>query len=213
MISPSLQTAERAAYELKFSLTHELLPRIAEWAARHLVPDSHADARAEYSVRTLYFDTDGLAMYHREAGYRTTKYRVRTYGLDELRYFERKRKRGERVRKIRDAGGVPPPWFETERCKRGLHPVLWVNYRRTAFMSDRMRLTMDQDLTAWRFGSEDTQTKAVANDGPLVLELKFADALPTAFRQLIMDHRLVPTTFSKYRWSMRQLLEADCPTS
>lgn len=213
MISPSLQTAERAAYELKFALDEELRPRILAWASENLRADVYGDADGRYTVRTLYFDTETLDMFNRQPGYRSSKYRVRQYGAFELRYFERKRKRGSRVRKVRDVGEQAPKWFEDERCARGLDPVLWVEYQRTAFMAEGLRLTMDEDLRAWPAMASDRPVEALVKPGPFVLELKFADALPPAFRQLIMDHRLMPTTCSKYRWAMSLLQESGCLTS
>ncbi len=210
MISPSLQTAERAAYELKFALDDELRPRIAAWATDKLRADVYGDAEGRYAVRTLYYDTAALDMFHRNPGYRAAKYRVRQYGEFELRYFERKRKRGSRVRKIRDSGEQAPRWFEDERCAKNLDPVLWVEYQRAAFMADGLRLTMDSDLKAWPSVATDRPQEAVVKPGAFVLELKFSEALPSAFRQLIMDHRLVPTTCSKYRWAMSLLQESGC---
>lgn len=213
MISPSLLGNERAAYELKFALTEELHPTLLAWARTHLSQDSHAAPDGSYQVSTLYFDTPEASMFHRAPGYRTTKYRIRRYGTEDLRYFERKRKRGSRVRKTRDLGPNPPGWFEIERCAKGLEPALWVSYTRHAFVGDGgLRLTMDRDLRAWPMGESDHVLELA---GPLVLELKFHDALPTMFRSLVADHQLMPTAFSKYRVAMAHYIETEaaCPTS
>ncbi len=214
MISPSLLGAERAAYELKFALTRELQPAILDWAKSNLASDTHADAEGSYRVTTLYYDTPAASMFHRAPGYRTTKYRVRRYGTEDLAYFERKRKRGSRVRKMRDAGHDAPAWFESERCARSLEPALWVTYQRHAFVGDGgMRLTMDGDLRAW---PTDDQPLSFEFGGPFVLELKFHDALPGLFRNLVADFRLMPTTCSKYRLAMAHFIESPevrCQTS
>jgi len=214
VLSPSLLGAERAAYELKFALTSELQPVIWDWAKSYLAADAHADTEGRYQVTTLYYDTPTASMFHRAPGYRTTKYRVRRYGSEDLAYFERKRKRGSRVRKMRDAGIEPPAWFESERCARSLEPALWVTYQRYAFVGDGgMRLTMDSDLRAWPI---DDQPRSFESGGPFVLELKFHDALPATFRNLVRDLRLMPTTRSKYRLAMIHFIESPeitCPTS
>lgn len=204
MLSPSLQGNERAAFELKFALTPELQPAAIAWARSNMIPDSHADSAGCYQVSTLYFDTPSLSMLIRERGFRTTKYRVRRYGAEDLTYFERKRKRGNRVRKVREAGSEPPTWFESERCARGLDPALWVTYQRHAFVGeDGLRLTMDGDLRAWRTEEPGTYDRP----GPLVVELKFHDALPALFRTLIAELRLMPAACSKYRLSMAHFVE------
>lgn len=213
MLSPSLLGAERAAYELKFDLTAECQPKVLDWAKQAMRADVHGDATGRYQVSTLYFDTPTRSVFHREPGFKTTKYRLRRYGVEDLAFFERKSKRGSRVRKIREAGPNVPDWFEAARETRGLEPVLWVSYDRHAYMADGgARLTMDSDLRAW---TEDDPT-TYARPGPLVMELKFHDTLPRIFRELVAELRLIPTSRSKYRWAMTQIggrTEDACPTS
>lgn len=213
MLSPSLLGAERAAYELKFDLTIELQPKILAWALSNMKADTFGDEGGRYHVSTLYFDTPTRSVFHREPGFKTTKYRLRKYGVEDLAYFERKRKRGSRVRKVREPGPDAPEWFQTARSSRGLEPVLWVSYDRHAFTGDGgSRLTMDADLRAWLEHDSTTYTRP----GPLVMEMKFHDTLPRVFRELVSELRLIPTTRSKYRLAMAQIggrLEDSCLSS
>src|SRR5262245_60244966 len=140
---PSL-TARRDAYELKFLVTALEAARIEAWARKLLLPDPHG-LKGTYQTTTLYLDTAFFDVYHKRPGYRRNKYRVRRYGGGELVHLERKKRQGDRVRKRRemlpllelarlsdpDGAGT---WFGQRIGERGLRPVCWVTYARTAFV-------------------------------------------------------------------------------
>ena len=177
VLSPGLAAAADGlgpAFELKFLLALDQADEVEAWARRHLAPDRHGqDGR--YRVTSVYCDTPGLDVFHRTPGYRRTKFRVRRYDGAARVFLERKRKRGDRVRKQRvdvhpdelsllgsgllpdvivGGGSGPLPttgwagdWFRQRVCQRRLRPTACVGYHRTAFfgMADGMPLRMTMD--------------------------------------------------------------------
>src|SRR5947209_4475248 len=103
LVSPALVNGDSGdAYELKFVLPEAAAGEVEAWARRRLAPDPHG-RNGTYSTTSLYCDTSGWDVYHRSAGYRRSKYRVRRYGAAPDVHLERKKKRGDKVRKHRDA--------------------------------------------------------------------------------------------------------------
>jgi hypothetical protein len=128
---------------------------------------------------------------------------VRRYGGGELVHLERKKRQGDRVRKRREVLPLPElarlsdpdgagTWFGRRIGERGLRPVCWVTYARTAFVgaatTGPVRLTLDRDIAG---AAASDWTVPVREDGlellpgKTILELKFRSALPGLFHELL----------------------------
>lgn len=229
-LSPSLDESTRVSFELKFLVDAAQAAGVLEWARATLKPDPFADSDGHYATRTLYLDTPELNVYNRQPGYKVAKYRIRRYGEDECLALERKRRRGNKVRKLRtfvdgaELPGVGKPvaiegdaaqWFRDEVGAKRLEPACLVEYDRNAFMGDGVRVTLDRNIRSansrgWSLdGADWTPLEAT------VLEMKFADTLPAMLRPVLIAHRLTPTQFSKYRTAMTALRaeEGQCRIS
>jgi len=241
-VSPSLQEAGRWANEVKFEVSREKAAGILAWAGVHLVEDVNSRShQAGYLINSLYLDTPDFGVYHKAKGCRVSKFRVRRYGDSEKIFLEQKRKKGCRVTKRRVAADeellqnlcpcdlapeAPQRWFCEAVDKLQLRPVSLVSYHRLAFNGvvndETLRLTLDQDIVAspcseWKV-QQVIKGYDVHPDG-LILELKFPDALPIAFRELLEEFRLVEAGFSKYRsaceslWQLKEREAVSCRAS
>ena len=202
-LSPSLSSEPGGgnAYEIKFRLTVEEAHWAETWARRYLQPDPHGD-NGLYRTTSLYLDTPFLDIYHKTPGYRRSKYRLRRYGSAEWVHLERKIRRGDRVRKRRDAvplaevsrlldddiGG----WFGDRVRRRLFRPVCWIGYTRTAFLAATtngpLRLTLDRSVlgtpaTTWTVPAR-VEGRALLPD-EVILELKYRNHLPILFHELL----------------------------
>jgi hypothetical protein len=202
-MSPSLtlEPGGGDAYEVKFRLTGDEACGAEAWARQRLTPDPHGD-NGVYRTTSLYLDTPFLDIYHRTPGYRRSKYRLRRYGADEAIHLERKRRRGDRVRKRREAvalaevpsllDGEGGGWFGLLVRQRLLRPICWIGYLRTAFVSATangpVRLTLDRGI-AGTTASDWTVPGQVEGrpllPGEVILELKFRASLPVLFHDLL----------------------------
>lgn len=224
-LSPSLRKGAGPAFELKYVLTLDEASRAEEWARSFLSPDPHGQEGA-YSTLSLYCDTPTRDVFHRERGYRRSKYRVRRYEAGDFLHLERKTRRGDRVSKKRSVLGLdnlrlvidadPEPewewgWFLKQVRFRNLSPAARLGYARTAFVGHcpegPMRLTIDRDLrgemsSGWDVGP--LRDPKPLLQGKAVLELKYAEVMPAPFRKLM--EKLPPNRpggASKYRLCMR----------
>jgi len=217
-------TLPPAAFEQKFLVTPEVATRVAAWARAQMRPDPHGDPHADegggsscsgdYFVTTLYLDTPDFAVFHRAPELQGAKYRIRRYGAEPVAWLEKKVRTGDRVHKRRLRVELPeiarlgaPRWFDEEVADLGLAPTCAVAYRRTAFLGSGdhgpFRLTLDRALEGmarrtWEFGTNGAPSHALLPDR-VVCELKFRDALPHLFKQLLAQLGLEPSSFSKYR--------------
>lgn len=220
-LSPSLRGGDGPAFELKFLLGEEAVA-IENWARANLTPDPHGrDGR--YLTTSLYCDTPGLDVFHRNPGFKRNKYRLRRYETGEVIHLERKTRKGDQVRKRRDVvplehlpmlsaeavdEGLPFFWFVRNLRKRGLVPAARVGYERTAFHGPGVRLTIDRHVSGERTAAWDLS--ALSGGKPLlhgrsVLELKYQGMMPDLFRDLLATlPGRPPGGVSKYRLCMRQ---------
>jgi len=213
-----------AAFEQKFLVTPEIAARVVAWARAGMRPDPHGDPHAAegggssssgaYFVTTLYLDTPDFAVFHRAPELHGAKYRIRRYGAEAVAWLEKKVRTGDRVQKRRVRVELPeiarlgaPRWFDEEVADLGLAPTCTVAYQRTAFLGSNdhgpFRLTLDHALEgrarrAWDLAAAGDPRHALVPDR-VVVELKFRDALPHLFKQLLAEVGLEPSGFSKYR--------------
>jgi hypothetical protein len=214
-LSPSLAgdgATTLPAFEQKFLIDEATAAAVVATTREQLRLDPHADGSdGAYSITTLYLDTPGFDVFHEAKALEGAKYRVRRYGHEAKVWLERKTRRGDRVWKRRTAVPIDAPqtgasWFHDEVRARDFRPVLAVAYRRAAYFGSGdqgpFRLTLDREITGTPRGTWDLS--AVTSGTPLepervVCELKFRDALPSLFKQMVAALKLTPTKFSKYR--------------
>lgn len=113
------------------------------------------------------------------------------------------------------ADGRVADWFEAEVRHHALAPVCAIAYRRTAFFGSGdqggYRMTLDRGIAgvaraAWDVADvrDGVAIASASINGshappPIVCELKFRDALPNLFKQLVAELLLESSSFSKYR--------------
>ncbi len=228
-----MQKPGRWAYEVKFAISGEIAERVLAWAKSRMETDIHGEASygGAYRIHTLYLDTPEHDVYLKSPGYRVSKFRVRQYGRAQTAFVEQKRKRGPKVMKRRTLVGIdeiaglscpvttavlPQDWFKIAIAERQLQPVSRVSYTRNAFNtmtpSGAVRLTVDHDVYAcheaeWKTG-EVLKGLHLSPD-VCIAEVKFPDALPQLFKELIRDFGLVQTGMSKFRMAHEGI--ADFP--
>lgn len=213
------------AFELKFVLDEAVVPAVMEWAQAHLPADPFgAEGGGFYEVHSLYFDTDGLDVYHGSGGFRDNKYRVRRYGREPLVYLERKYKVEGRVRKQRTpvpeeelalltrpeaAGTWAGDWFRQRIRSHGLVPRCQVAYHRMARVGETegapIRLTLDRSIRsvpAAGLKLDRPETLQGLTHQRTVLELKYRHGFPALFTELVREFALEATSASKYRQAM-----------
>lgn len=219
--SPALAVgANEDAYELKFQLPAASAGVIESWARQRLRPDPHG-RDGVYHVTTVYLDTPLLDVFHRSAGYRRSKHRLRRYEATPFVFLEQKIRRGDRVRKRRSGvpqaelaclNGVQPlpgwagEWFLRRLDFRQLQPTCRIAYDRTAFLGlvpeGPIRLTLDRNILGVPAQGWDVpplyQGRPLLPGGILV-EIKFPTSLPTIFRELLPLLPPSPARVSKYR--------------
>lgn len=227
--SPGLRADVGAAFELKFELSPDDVVRMKAWASRHLRPDPHAGSNGFYRVTSIYCDTPEFDVFHRSPGYRGSKLRLRRYGAAPFVFLERKFRRGDRVRKRRvevvpgelsrlseSVERAQPPsdwpagWFAAHALKKRVAPTCRVAYHRSAFFGvsagQAVRLTIDENLIGEPTRGWDAlpleDGLALMPDRAL-LELKFQDAMPALFRELLPELPLQTARASKYRRCVR----------
>lgn len=216
--SPRKTTTQFIRYELKVVLARAEAERVQAWAAERLSPDPFGDAEGTYEVRTLYLDSPEMEIYHRLGEARGTKFRVRRYGEEGQVWLERKRRRGDRVKKRRaswplegltqllSGRGTPPEWagaFQDAVCDRDLAPVLLVVYPRSAFSGEgSARLTLDWGVKVWRMAPNedpfDPEGDPIDVTDDVILELKYDGTMPEVFDEVLKMLGRDTTGFSKY---------------
>lgn len=215
-------------YELKFLVDEAVAGPIAAWTRLHLQADPHGGGAHgdEYHTTTLYWDTADYRVLGQQGSFARAKYRVRRYGSSDTAFLERKMRRARRVAKRRTAVGLdrlhwllgvdqapamwPGHWFSRRLRLRRLQPACQLSYERIARYSERVegaRLTIDRNLavipTALPLfkGGEGTPVLP----GRCIVELKYRDAAPAVFKELLAAFSIVPVPTSKYRHAMSAL--------
>jgi hypothetical protein len=222
MLSPSLNVREARALasEIKYVVTPAQAGGIVDWARTRLGADPNATADV-YRITSLYFDTDGFDVFHRNGSFGRGKYRIRRYDTSKSAYLERKLKTHDMVSKRRTKVKIREldclsncrrdrswdgDWFHRRLALRELAPVCQVTYLRTARVSmtetGPIRLTLDcaigiAAVDGPRFRPIE-ESMPLAGE-PLILELKFRAPFPRLFRELVDGFDLSPTAISKYR--------------
>lgn len=213
-------------WEWKVLLAPKASERLQALAHEHLAPDPFALAApaGAYPVTSVYLAAPGDAAHDG-----APRWRVRRYGTEPGVWLERKANRAGRVEKQRvaceaavaegAAADLPVdhparPWL-LEVEAQGLEPAVTVGYEREAWLlpGTTARLTLDRRLCAGPAGRRTPDPSVVGL--PFleadVLELKFDDAPPEAFRRLLLAEGLVPRPWSKVRAAARALAGRTAP--
>jgi hypothetical protein len=202
---------------VKVVLSPEEADLTRAWADARMARDSHGDRTGTYRVDTLYLDTKRLDAYHRTADTEGMKFRVRRYDTEDQVWLERKRRRGELVRKRRDSWALArlpevlrvereldawPGVFQQEVARQSFEPRLLISYLRTAWNGcGRMRLTLDSGVEARLPGAEnlfDAAGPRVSVGNVVVLEIKYEEHRPALFEELLREIGRDSASFSKY---------------
>jgi len=215
-------TPREGSYELKILLEEPQVEPVMAWARERIPPDVHANTPGDdtYLIHSLYFDTDDFDVFHRSRGYADRKYRIRRYGSEPLLYLEQKSKvkgwvqkqrtpipEGELSRLVdQESPAWAGDWFRSRLREQHLEPRCEVMYRRLARVGEAdgepVRLTLDREIyCAPALGLElgEPDRARFSEIQRTILELKFRDALPRLFKELIREFELEPTSSSKYR--------------
>ncbi len=220
----STRQTQPGAYEIKFLVPSAQADEILAAVRPHLPADPYATDADGYTVHSLYFDTPNWQVFHRIGKHARRKFRLRRYGNSPMLFAERKSKSKGIVRKRRTeltdeeiarlTGDQASDdwnsfWFHRRLLLAQLRPTLQLRYHRTARMAETpqgtVRLTVDRDLLSrpadgYCFPNQ-FAGRSILND-QCILELKFRVAMPNLFKELMLTHRLVPQSVSKYRLSI-----------
>ena len=185
-----------------------------------------------YSVEGIYYETPELNVFNRTPGYSRKKFRIRRYSEGATLFLERKAKRKGIVTKKRiqleanrlsevlqwstamDSAAASTDrteldWFARRIDKQKLRPTLCIAYDRVAFLQMEhhgpIRLTIDRGLGCCKLDQSDFPRKSGYQrilEGQCVVELKYREALPTTFHELIEEFQLRVQPVSKFRHGM-----------
>lgn len=173
----------------------------------------HIDGEALAPYRTLYFDTEGLAMYtmHHDGKLNRQKLRVRTYRSTDTTYFEIKNKDNKKkTRKVR----IPIDVAQFDRCLEvpdvaqfvngktpypvgTLHECLENSFERITLVDKGMseRVTIDSGI---RFHNRATGLDSDISR-LLVIEVKHEVGAPmSAIERALHEMHILPRRMSKY---------------
>lgn len=204
-------------YEIKLLASDAAVEAVLDWARATLAPTGERP----FPIRSLYFDTPDLDIYHRTGKQGRRKYRVRRCGEESVVALERKTKSKGRVRERRtivagddlprlrdlyETAGWDGEWFQRDLLERRLEPVCRIDYERLlhegVVEGQPVRLTVDRHVrcapaSGIDLADEASEVVPVLHDN--IVEIHFAAALPAGLKTLLRDLNLSPRGVSKYR--------------
>ncbi|MCR5790922.1 MAG: polyphosphate polymerase domain-containing protein [Lachnospiraceae bacterium] len=201
---------------------------IIESRLKAIMPaDSHQTGN-DYRIRSLYYDTASDRLYRESlsGADRRSKYRLRFYDLNTGFFrLERKDSIGNLKQKYSANIDIETAlsfldndlFHETDdgllrelyvlQQTEGLHPVMIVDYRRTAFTypEGNIRITLDRDIACTFRTEEFLDKKAllypVMPRDRHILEIKYDSILPGYIKAMIDTGNLERVSFSKYAYA------------
>ncbi|MCR4596779.1 MAG: polyphosphate polymerase domain-containing protein [Lachnospiraceae bacterium] len=237
-----MQLSERASFKLinmrheeKFLCSERELTLLDARLKAFLTYDSNQDG-ADYQIRSLYFDTFEDRLYKESLNgiERRHKYRIRFYNMNDSFFrFERKDTIGrlkqkqsapftkKQVEQILNGEGLGKNYSEEEALLQevyslqrteGLHPVVVVDYHRTAYTYPigNIRITLDRNISCTHRIEEFLDTNSLLYpllpENRHVLEVKYDGCLPGYIASLLNIAGLEQISFSKYAYS-REIIE------
>lgn len=218
-------------YEKKYMITDQQFQKLRQQITGYMKKDRND----WHTIANLYYDTDSYELIRTsiEKPIYKEKLRLRSYGIsqpDSPAYLEIKKKYQGVVYKRRVQlsletaqnyllRGEPPAlscqilseidWF-IQRYHPS--PKVFIAYERLALTGredDTLRITFDQnirfresqlDLTKGNWGTP------LLEPGRILMEVKAAGAFPLWLTQILTEHRIFPTSFSKYGTCYQQHL-------
>lgn len=103
-------------------------------------------------------------------------------------------------------GKTEVAWFSKRIKRLKLRPMLCLNYDRIAFLQmdnlGPIRLTVDRDLGCCTLEQSQFPEKLAYQkilEGKCVIEMKYRESVPTVFREIIEEFKLVSQPVSKFR--------------
>lgn len=189
----------------------------------------------DYRIRSLYFDTFDDRFYNEclNGVDKRSKYRIRFYNMDDS-FFRAERKdtvgalkhkyssavTREYVAALLSDGNIPDSddrvtaQMHAMQLTDGLHPVIVIDYRRTAFTYPlgNIRITFDRDICCTARTDELLDPNAllypVMPQGKHVLEVKYDNILPGFIRRVLDAEAPGRISFSKYAYS-RSIIDGN----
>lgn len=223
-------------YELKYYIRATDFPGIARYLSAFMTPDSFC-AELEggyYNVNSLYFETHNFHCYRQKFDglHERRKFRVRFYedNASDV-FFEVKKRRdcftlkdriklslgGYRFEEIVERPDVLAQALGSDVLedseffyflhKLHLRPLLWVGYKRTAFVgkvNKDIRLTFDKELGGISYHGRRLGHGDLINPGPhslypkIIMEIKFRRSMPYWLEMFIKEMNINHTSISKH---------------
>ena len=136
--------------EFKYLIPRSRMPALRAALAPYCDRDPNAGADGTYTLRSLYFDTPNLRLYHANESEEPVRFKARVRCYPEAAtspvFAEVKFRNGDVIRKTRTylptpdwpsglRAGAPLDPFVTRMHRYDLRPVVLVDYRREAWMS------------------------------------------------------------------------------
>lgn len=220
-------------YELKFLLSSVQKTALFSDLRGFLKEDRYPQS----SISNIYFDTPDFLLIRRslEKPVYKEKLRLRCYGSadsESTAFVELKKKYKSVVYKRRVS--MPLLWAENYLCGDhfsetpsqiireidyflefypNLMPAMYISYQRESFAGTKdrdLRITFDTDLL-WRRERLSLRSgpygRAILPKGDVLMEVKTKDAMPLWLAEILSDHKIYKTSFSKYGKAYEEMLQ------
>ena len=219
---------DRYRHEIKYLCNKNTACYLSNALAAVMKKDSNAGATGSYMIESLYFDdyVRTCARENIDGTDPRSKWRIRVYNnnMDMIRleckqkYNGMGKKRSCIINKEELDALMAGDSILTEYIGReelldefiskiigwGYRPSIIVSYEREPYISllGNTRITLDRKIVSSDefscFGKRKTYGRSVLSEDMLVLEVKYDEFLPDAYRQIISSALLERTAFSKY---------------
>lgn len=222
------------AREIKFLIDSSLAPQVLGWMRANLSADEHGAGEYgdEYKTTSLYFETTSFDVYHRNASFGRSKFRVRRYGLLDFIFLERKFRTDRLLAKRRTtvpvhelqmlASDEPDPtwkgyWFHRRILIRGLQPKIQMSYHRVARVTQTatglLRVTFDTNLRVLPMPDRAflPGVGLPLLEDKCIIEVKYRVEVPPIIKLMAETFGLQVQAVSKYRLGLGALDYAPEP--
>ena len=214
-------------YEIKFFLTYADYMEIFNKLKHFMSIDIHSDAHNNYFVRSLYYDNlyDSSYVTKMNDYNNRKKYRIRIYNMsDETIMFECKEKHNNRIEKssfmlarqqyeqllhcnfdaIKSIDSPLADEIYGIHHSSGLHPVVIVDYDRTALVHplSHTRITFDKNIRAginsFDIFDNNIFTYPLFPNNSVIMEVKYDTEIPSHISDLLGSVYSHKTSISKF---------------
>ncbi len=214
-------------YEIKFFITYADYFEVFNKLKHFMSPDIHSVDHNNYFVRSLYYDDlyDSSYITKMNDNNNRRKYRIRTYNMNEdTIIFERKAKHNNKIEK----NSISLNRYQYEQialgnfdvfksidsplaneiyalhCSNGLHPVVIVDYERTALVHplSNTRVTFDKNLRAginsYDIFDRNIFTYPIFPNNSVIMEVKYDMEIPSHISAMLGSVCTQKTSISKF---------------